>query len=379
MPNVARKHHCVSGTVICFGRTVVCDATFALTAFLSRNWHDEMLTVAFNCCASVEFQQSGSAMFTIDRNEFVDPSCQDQSVATLVFKKQRIACRLNEVSVAGFSVVIPREITLTGTRGRLVTLDGAYTVHVLNQEACDQGSKVTLERLDEPYQEELVGLQGWIVHGSRCCAIGLILAIAYCAFANPQFDLQELANGLMASVPSAATMPPDRSNPATTSAASRESTKVKPASAVSQSTVPVKLDRNGMLREAIAQADSGRSRPVNPSTLPWLFTGTSARNLPRCRMTQLAEQDLRVFENGLKLLPPRDAADALNSLRNAVAAIPISASSVTSFPGVRRTASDDAEILFRVRDGEAEFLRVLPLELLETASRSVSDTHFVYR
>lgn len=322
-------------------------------------------------------------MFTIDRNEFVDPSCQDQSVATLVFKKQRIACRLNEVSVAGFSVVIPSQITLTGTRGRLVTLDGAYTVQVLNQEDCEQGRKVTLERLDEPYHEELVGLQAWVVHGSRCCAIGLILAIAYCAFANPQFDLQELANGLMASVPSARTVPSDNSKPTTTVAASREPTTAKPASVARsparEERVSARLDRNGMLREAIAQADSGRSRPVNPSTLPWLFTGTSARNLPRCRMTQLAEQDLQVFESGLKLLPPRDAADAINSLRNAVAAIPTSASSVTSFPGVRRTASDDAEILFRVRGGEAEFLRVLPLGLLETASRSVPDTHFVYR
>jgi len=82
-------------------------------------------------------------------------------------------------------------------------------------------------------------------------------------------------------------------------------------------------DRKLLLQAAIDAANTQRSRPINATTLPWLFSSpkTTAKSLQRCRMAVTAETDLRSFESCLKALPNSDAADAIQSLRGTIASI----------------------------------------------------------
>jgi len=326
------------------------------------------------------------------RNEFLEPPPQDQSRATLVLGRQRVVCRLTEVSIGGFSVMIPRATSWTGEPlARLITHDSAYKVRIIKQEIRYEGIEITLERVEDISAEENLTIsQRWVIHGSRCCAIGLIMAMTYCLVAAPggvtrgpahRVSLSDLSNYWFSSWSSPSASP---SNPAdqesedplllpaiTVSAQSHtdleESDRGVAATGKAKDGQPgMALDRPSLLRVALNAAESQRSRPVNAETLPWLFAirKSSVTRMPPCRMARTAEEDLLAFSACLKTLSAEARADAIESLRTAIAATETSAAfAVAGLPSLRLIRSPDAEVYFRVLDGETELLRILPVEL----------------
>lgn len=345
------------------------------------------------------------------RNEYLDAPSRDQSAATLVLSNQRLKCRLVEVSVGGFRVMVPRGNSWTGDRvARLETHDSKYKVQLVKQEARYEGLEITLERVEEPEADaNLPTPQRWIVHGSRCCAIGLIAAIVYCVVAAPggithgpahQITLQDLSNYWFNSWPTTTVSdhaPVSRTKPVhetgdesvefpTISVAlTKESRSAGTPPVTREQATTQRVDRKALIQAAIAAANAKQSRPLNSKTLPWLFsTGTtSTANSLRCRMCRLAEDDLQMFATGLKSLPTRAAADATSSLRESLLRLATAKTSpVEGFSNVRLIRSEDAEIIFRMADGEAELLRVLPVEIEEAAparSPSASARHSAHR
>jgi plasmid stabilization system protein ParE len=317
------------------------------------------------------------------RNEFVDPAPQDQSRATLVLNEQRIVCRLVEVSIGGFTVMIPRATAWVGEPdGRLVTHDASYDVRVLKQESRYEGFEVKLQRIDKS-DDSLPSPQRWIIHGSRCCAIGLIFAITYCYVAAPggvtrgpahRVTWSGLVDYWTSVLPRRDVRPNDRLDsadlPAIQVSLGHDGTDDVglEVSTVSRGSKVAATDRDSLVRTAAATADTQRSRPMNSTTLPWLLPPGTSTPLTRCRMAAAAETDLQMFAACLRSLNPTEAADATRSLRETLASIASSPASIaTGIPSVRRIRSTDADVYFRIVDGEAELLRILPVELPDTA------------
>ena len=326
---------------------------------------------------------------TPPRNEFLEPSPQDQSAATLVLGAVRLPCWLVELSIGGFIVMVPNTAAWTGEPvGRLVTHESTFNVRIIKQEARYDGFAATLLRVEESPDEHQSFSARWIIHCSRCCAIGLILAIGYSlvASADGTTDKPTRSRGLRDLVcdwfsPSpttgkSSTGPGDSADmPAITVVLGNEqqtSSRSVTASTVSKEAAPARaVDRRELLRSALAAADSSPSRPLNAATLPWLFVlgDTSVKSVPRCRMTRSAEDDLQLFAAGLKMLPAQAAADAVRSLRDSLVMVVTSpATAVVGLAQVKMIHSEDADIYFRSVDGEAELLRVLPVELEDVAA-----------
>ena len=320
------------------------------------------------------------------RNEFAEPPPQDQSSATLVLGNQRLACRLVEVSIGGFTVMVPNATVWMGEPvGRLVTQDSTFKVRIIKQEARYEGFEATLLRVEEAPDQRPTRSPRRTVLGVWCCAAVLMLAIGYSCLVVPpdgitdqpvqSRGLRELVSSWFCSPPTiqqsghidgdSAEMP---SITISLNDEQLESPRSFTASTVSRETVvpsPI-VDRHVLLQTALATADSRRLRPLNAATLSWLFitADPSAKGVPRCRMGRAAEDDLRQFEAGLNQLSAQAAANAVRSLRGTLMAISSSpASVVDGFPQVRLTHGEDADIYFRVVDGETELLRVLPVEL----------------
>lgn len=346
-------------------------------------------------------------MFTVSpsiaRNEFLEPPPQDQSRATLVLGRQRVVCRLTEISIGGFCVMIPRATSWTGEpQARLITHDATYKVRIIKQEIRYEGIEITLERIEDSSDDENLPMpQRWVIHGSRCCAIGLILAITYCLIAAPggvtsgpahHVSLSDLSNYWFSSWSTPTTgdaNQPDAESddplllPAITvstqtgvtqTGVERSGHAVGTATAGADNRPDAGLSRSSLLGVALKAADSQRSRPVSPTTLPWLFANqnSSTVRLPACRMTRPAEEDLRAFAICLNSLSTTARADATESLRNAIAATETSpAFAVAGFPTLRLIRSADAEIYFRVVDREIELVRILPVELPDTSPTRV--------
>lgn len=314
---------------------------------------------------------------SIARNEFLEPPPQDQSRATLVLGRQRVVCRLTEVSIGGFCVMIPRATNWTGEpQARLITHDATYKVQILKQEIRYEGIEITLERIEDPSDDENLPLpHRWVIHGSRCCAIGLILAITYCLIAAPggvtqgpahHVSLSDFCRYWFDSWSTPTTGQPEQPGTEPEDTIQLPAITVSTQSGAERPDLDVALDRPSLLSAALKAADSQRSRPVNATTLPWLFATRKSplAKLPNCRMAQSAEEDLQAFAVCLKSLSADARADATESLRNALAATETSpAFAVVGFPMLRLIRSADAEVYFRVVDREIELVRVLPVEL----------------
>lgn len=325
------------------------------------------------------------------RDEFLDAPMRDQAPAVLILSRQRYDCRLTKVSTRGFTVMIPHGLTWSWEpTAKLLTHDSRYSVRILSQVAQYDGIEVTLQRLDEIANDDTLPFsQRWIVHGSRCCAIGLIAAITYCLVAAPggitntvhQVTIQEYADYLVGCLPSGLWWTGSSRHesivmPAITVKLDEvEEVQPSPINSVShlretQRNVP--RDHTALLNAAIRAANAQRSRPVNATTVPWLISKDQT-GLPGCHMSRLAEADLQTFQTGLKSLSASMAADAVASLRKALLSVtPTAGAAVPGCPGVRLIQSDDAEIYLRTVDGEVELLRVLPIEVEDSTPRGPS-------
>lgn len=341
-----------------------------------------------------------------DRNEFVDPPTTDQSAATLILGGERLNCRLIEIAVGGFTVVVPRATVWTGEPiARLVTPATTFKVRILHQEARYDGFQIVLQRVDELATKRSSATQAWVNLAARCCAVGVILTIGYCvAFApggishttahpvtldaivsywldswtppspmvtKPQSDEQHPLPMISVSLDDSEDLPTAMSVSSLTldgSIDASESDSVESAVVVT--------DRCALVQTAIALANSHRSRPLTSETVPWLFptSAQSTTGIAGCRMTRPAEDDLRTFSTCLKSLSTSAAADAITSLTQTIRSIPTTSTThVDGLPQVRSIRSDDAEIFFRMVDGEVELLRILPIEMKEPIpSRSPS-------
>ncbi|MEK6260960.1 MAG: hypothetical protein AABP62_20360 [Planctomycetota bacterium] len=127
-------------------------------------------------------------MTTPTGSSIFDPSPDDQSAVTLILGGERLECRLVEVSLGDFGVLVPRSTAWMGDQNaKLLTHDTAYPVRILKQEPHRTSYRFTLQRIrqDEHNIDHLGLPQRWIIHTSRCCTIGLIAAMTYCFVANP--------------------------------------------------------------------------------------------------------------------------------------------------------------------------------------------------
>lgn len=341
-----------------------------------------------------------------DRNEFVDPPNTDQSAATLILGEERLNCRLIEVAVGGFTVVIPRATIWTGEPiARLVTPATTFKVRILHQEARYDGFVVVLQRIEELVPKRSSATQAWVNLASRCCAVGVILAIGYCIAFAPggtshmkahQVTLESMVSYWLDSwtPPSPMVTKPqvEEQHPLPMISVSLDDSDDLPtAMSVSSLTLDgnidasdsesgesalVVTDRRALVQTAIALANSHRSRPLTSETVPWLFPASTqmVTGIAGCRMSRPAEDDLRTFSACLTSLTSSAAADAITSLTQTIRSIPTASTThVDGLPHVRSIRSDDAEIFFRMVDGEVELLRILPIEMKEPApSRSPS-------
>ena len=374
-------------------------------------------------------------MTTPTGDAFFDPPPDDQSIAMLILGGERLECRLVEVSLGGFGVSLPRSTAWTGEPVcRLLTHDAAYPVRILKQESQYTGYHFTLQRLelDEPGVDQQLGLtQRWVVHASRCCAIGLIAAIAYCSLAAPGGNSKDArhvrpqdmvnlwswtwtsTNWWPASRGGAASeselvvvtsahdqtsddlfeMPaisisltsndhgsnvsrlPVPSRPMATDPSIRSSDADPQAEAIAAAT------RLAQIKSSLQSARRGPSWSLNSTSLPWLFSTTEPafHSGLSYRISEAARNDLILFESGLKSLPATTANDAIRSLRRTLLATTSASASPAHFeslPDVRLIRSDDAEIYFQLASGAVEILRVVPRDSSDPGgpARSTSPT-----
>ncbi len=362
-------------------------------------------------------------------DSFFDPPSNDQSAAVLILGGERLECHLDEVSLGGFGVTVPRSTAWTGEPlCRLLTHDAAYPVRIIKQESQYAGFHFTLQRIQETDPVEQLGVtQRWIIHASRCCAIGLIAVIAYCLVAAPgggshgarrvrPQDLIHLWNwtwmsnnettrrgiGPSESGPAALTSTPDESSgdliempaisvsltsndhaPGTvTPSAAPQRTASSPSSPPTdvdpQAQAVAAATRQARIKSSLLTVLRGPSWPADSITLPWLFPATESApgSRPAYRMSEAARNDLSLFEAGLKSLPATTADAAARSLKRALAATssaptstsPLASLPFESLPDVRLIRSEDAEIYFRPASGLVEILRVVPRDSHEPAN-----------
>ena len=374
-------------------------------------------------------------MTTPTGDAFFDPPPDDQSIATLILGGERLECLLVEVSLGGFGVSLPRSTAWTGEPVcRLLTHDAAYPVRILKQESQYTGYHFTLQRLelDEPGVDKQLGLtQRWVVHAARCCAIGLIAAIAYCFLAAPGGNSKDArhvrpqdmvnlwswtwtstnwwpasrggaaAESELAVVTSAHDqtsddlfeMPaisisltsndhgsnvsrlPVPSRPMATDPSIRSSDADPQAPAIAAAT------RLAQIKSSLQTARHGPSWPLNSTSLPWLFSTTEPafHSGLSYRISEAARNDLILFESGLRSLPATTANNATRNLRRTLLATTSASASPAHFeslPDVRLIRSDDAEIYFRLANGAVEILRVAPRDSSDPGgpARSTSPT-----
>ena len=374
-------------------------------------------------------------MSTPTGDAFFDPPPDDQSLATLILGGERLECHLVEVSIGGFGVSVPRSTAWTGEPiCRLLTHDAAYPVRIIKQESQYTGYHFTLQRLElnEPRVDEQLGLtQRWVVHASRCCAIGLIAAFAYCFLAAPggsskdarHVGPQDMVNlwnwtwtstnwwpasrgtatseSELVALTTAHNEPSDdlfempaisislTSNERGTNV-SRLSAPSPPmatdpsnhsASADSQAQAIAAATRLAQIKSSLQTARRGPSLPANSTSLPWLFstTGPDFNSASTYRMSEAARNDLILFESGMKSLSATTANEATRSLRSALLAATSASASAANFeslPEVRSIHSDDAEVYFRLANGAVEILRVVPRDNSDPGgpARSTSPT-----
>ena len=358
-------------------------------------------------------------MTTPTRDSFFDPPPDDQSAATLILGNERLECRLVEVSLGGFGVSVPRSTAWTGEpTARLLTHDAAYPVRIIKQESQYTGYHFTLQRLelDESSLDGQLGLtQQWIVHASRCCAVGLIAATAYCFVVAPggsskdarrvqpldvinywtwswqstgwwtsrrdpatskshgrslatadsessddMIEMPAISVSLTADNRGTNVSRPSLSSPPMTTNFSNRSMPVDPqAQAIAAAT------RLAQLKFSLQTARRGPRWPANSASLSWLFptTDPAFHGGNAYFMSEAARNDLTLFESGLKTLPVTTANEATGSLRRALHATTSASASSANFeilPDVRLIRSEDAEIYFRLANGAVEILRVVP-------------------
>ena len=344
-----------------------------------------------------------------------DPRPEDQSGATLILGGQRLECRLVKVSLDSFGVSVPRSTAWTGNPiAKLLTHDVAYPVRIINQEPQSTGYHITLQRLelDKSSGDEQLGLtQRWIVHASRCCAVGLIAAMICCFVLNPGGSSQNAQRVRPQDVINYWTWPwqssrhrdslASETDPTALTTSHGESTDgmfEMPAISVSmtssdrsmsesrqpspsqrtvpsQSNLPWHVDpqaqviaiatRRAQIKSSLQTARRGRSWAANSTSLPWLFSTTEPAFTagPEYRMSEAARNDLILFESGLKSLAATTADDATRGLQRALLATTSASASTADFeslPDVRLIHSDDAEIYFQFANGAVEILRVVP-------------------
>lgn len=292
-------------------------------------------------------------------------TAQDQTSAILVIGRARHLCQIVSMSIQGFVVRIEGDEHLAA-RGtiRLQTPGATYCARLTRQEATDSGVELTLVRVDD-CDDNLPFPQRWVVHTSRCCAIGLIIGLTYCLVVkpgpllgvpgvrhlgdvvqawrgiDPDEDVRR-SESLAQELPTISVSLVD-SQPAPTDSSHKPNSSYEP-----------------LLKAAVAAAQRKRSRPLNSATVPWLGR---AGDETRCRLAATAESDLRQFHAGLATLAAQESADAVRSLGDALRRISPMIDAPTEVPGVHRVDSADAEIFFRCVDGEPEILRVLPLNV----------------
>lgn len=371
-------------------------------------------------------------MSTPTRDSFFDPPSDDQSTATLILGGERLECRLVEVSLGGFGVSVPRATAWTGEPiARLLTHDAAYPVRIIRQESQYTGFHLTLQRIQEQEtapDKPLGVTPRWIIHASRCCAIGLIAALAYCFVAAPggssgdarPVHPQDVANlwkwtfsswwadgpgqstseseltaltaassdstGDLFEMPAISVSLTSNEHPTNTftpTAPARRETSSPPSRASDvdpQARAIAVATRQAQIKSSLLTARRVPSWPANSTTLPWLFpvTEPDLSTSPAYRMSEAARNDLRLFESGLKSLPATTAQDATRSLRRALvatASAPGLAANFEGLPDVRLIRSDDAGVYFRLAGGTVEILRVIPRDSHEPATaRSSSPT-----
>ena len=343
-------------------------------------------------------------------DDLLDSSSSDLTLVTLILGRERLECRLVDVSLEGFGVSVPLSTAWTGKpTAKLLTHNITYPVRIIKQEAQGASYRFTLKRMEshEVGPDELSLAPRWIIHTSRCCTIGLIAALTYCFAVNPggkskdarQVQLVDVINywkwswqpagqGLNRRDPAASesefaartTGQGETSGdmvemPAISvslTAADRSVTQgTKPGQPNSSSNVDpqaqaiAEATRRAQIKLSIQSAQRGPKWIVNSASLPWLFTSTETtfRNGLIYRMTEVARNDLNLFESGLKSLPTTTATDAASSLRRALLAATTNAASnanLEGLPDVRLIRSEDAEIYFRTVDDMIEILRVVP-------------------
>lgn len=358
-------------------------------------------------------------MSTPTGDSFFDPPPSDQSAATLILGGERLECHLVEISLGGFGVTVPRSTAWTGEPVcKLLTHDAAYPVRIIRQESQYSGYLFTLQRIEEQENNpagQPGATQRWIVYASRCCAIGLVAAMAYCYLAAPGgsskdarsvrlqdivhfwnwkltstdwwptgrgsaafepelnalttardqpsdelFEMPAISVSLAAGNPGAnVPSQPLPSRPMTTKPSNDSTDADLQAHAIAAAT------RQAQIKSSLLTAQRGQSRPANATTLPWLFPATEpAFHSSRAfRMSDAARNDLALFESGLKSLPAASAGSATRSLQRALHATTSATASTAHFedlPDVRRVRSDDAEVYFRLTSSVVEILRVVP-------------------
>lgn len=140
-------------------------------------------------------------MFLNHRQYSRCPLPSDQLKAELILGRLQIPCRMTEISVGGFAVIVGEPLPFPALSDRLCRLkfEGLeYIVRVAREECRDDGVVVALEQIEEivpdnPGERTTVGgrILTWTAWAA---AVGLVAVALYCVTgANLGIDLSTVA------------------------------------------------------------------------------------------------------------------------------------------------------------------------------------------
>jgi len=338
--------------------------------------------------------------------EILEPLPRSAQTATLVLQSERVSCQIIEELNGKIIVAIPGMKLYEGqSRLNLKMNHKVIPVKLTLQEARAGGCLFELMPVEQPNTEvkaraKWTGLsRHFSIAGLVAVAVATLLSIPYGLDHHPLLSMRGIRKEGFgwwpASVSEQELVPPAisvdqglvaRHRPASEivkvradlpgvsismiSTASRiVTTELREPSVDSvrddNGTNADKSNQPRSLKTLLAAGQGGRVQSVTPKLVPWLYGETDSDTALSLRMSDAAWTDLKHFAAGLNGLPTNGAAQAVTSLRQALNAAEQGRSDAKCIAGLSDifvVRTDDADVYFRTVRGQAELVRILPLD-----------------
>lgn len=342
------------------------------------------------------------------REEFLEPLPESALTATLVLQYERVSCQVIEELNGQIIVAIPGMKLYEGSSKLNLKMNHkVIPVKLSLQEARAGGCLFQLTPIEQA-TAEVKARAKWTSISRHFCTTGLVAVAVVTLFCIPSgFDLHPLLSmrgirkegfgwwstsiaerelvppaisidqGLVAKVrvPSEVVNvraeSPNVSFSMISTASRIVTTELRetPIEAIrnraDNGSTPTTSNKPRSLKALLAIGETGRVQSVTPNLVPWLYDRGDADDGLSLRMSDAAWTDLKHFAAGLKGLSSNNSAQAITSLRKALNAAGQGRSDAKCIAGLKDifvVRADDADVYFRTVRGQAELIRILPLD-----------------